>query len=186
MATILSILKTDIRFGKKSLTGRVRTRLTGPGWGFVGLIVAGFLISVNFSNNLIFAMTFLLVGIALVGWYQTRSNVARLRIGEWKVQPAFAGRPALYTATVDNPGRSDCHGIRAVARKAGESAEYLVAAGRQQEVQLVRQTTKRGVLPATAAQLSSAFPLGIFQTRKLTSALPEGLVYPECAAFWLG
>lgn len=161
--------------------GRVATRPTPAGWGFAGLILCGFLMAVNFSNNLIFAMTALLVSIALVGWYHTRVNLSGLVCADWKTEPVFAGQKAIWRLTVENGGRQGRHGLRAVSPGALEAGERHLAGGEQGELLLERRTVDRGTLASAPAHLGSCFPLGIFEARLMTKGVPACLVYPRPA-----
>lgn len=158
--------------------GTVRTRLTPSGWGFFGLILTGFLLSVNFSNNLIFSMTFLLTSIAMVGWYYTRINVSGLVFRDWRVQPVFAGQKARYSLQLDNLASRDRHGIAPLASKAVMGNEIHIGKNSQAELVVYRKTKDRGLLGAVRGEFRSCFPLGILQTRMVTGSLPECLVYP--------
>jgi len=163
----------------KPVPGRVRTRLTPSGWGFVGLILCGFLMAVNFSNNLIFAMTALLVSIALVGWYHTRVNLSGLAFADWRAAPVFAGQKAIWRLTVENRRQHGRHGLRAVSAGAAEAGEKHLAGGEQGEMTLQRQAVARGLIKPALAHVGSCFPLGIFEARLVTRGLPECLVYPR-------
>ncbi len=160
--------------------GAVRIRITPSGYGFFGLVLCGFLLSINFSNNLLFAMTFLLVSIALVGLYETWSNVKKLFFADWRVEPVFAGQKAVYQIMVLNRSNFVRYAIRGVAPKA-ESVEQLIKGKEQVGLQLRRQTVKRGELAAAPAAIRSSFPMGIFEARLTTGELPSCLVYPKPA-----
>ena len=164
----------------KQKPGSTRVRVTGAGWGFSGLILCGFLLSINFSNNLIFAMTFLLVSIAMVGWYHTRLNVSGLLTGDWQTEPVFAGQKVLYRMKVDNRRPYGRHGLHPGAPNTLDAPEKHLPGGAQGELVLKRQAGKRGLLPPVSrARISSSFPLGIFEARLRTEPLPECLVYPQ-------
>ena len=179
---ITDLLKIPISLqGLKPGHGSVRTRLTPAGWGFVGLILCGFLMAVNFSNNLIFAMTVLLVSIALVGWYHTRVNVSGLVCADWRTTPVFAGQQALYRLTVENRKEQGRHGLRAFSAGAAEAGEKHLAGGEQGEMALHNPAVSRGLIKPAPATIRSSFPLGIFEARMVTKGLPEGLVYPQPA-----
>lgn len=153
-------------------------RITPSGWGFSGLILCGFLMSVNFSNNLIFAMTFLLVGIAMVGWYHTRVNVSGLLFSDWRSTPFFAGQTPLYYLKVENNSQNSRYGLRAASSDGAEANEKQVASTEQLEMILHRPVASRGILKSIPSEIRSCFPLGIFEARLNTGALPECLVYP--------
>jgi uncharacterized protein (DUF58 family) len=157
---------------------KLRIRVTPSGWGFCGLICCTFLMSVNFSNNLIFAMTFLLSGIAMVGWYHTRTNVSRLRFANWRIEPVFAGQNAIYRMSVENDSQRTRHGLWAKSLGSLEGAEKHVRAGEQTEVILQRPAPQRGHLKPAPTSMQSCFPLGIFEARIMTGELPKCLVYP--------
>nr|WP_321465075.1 DUF58 domain-containing protein [uncultured Desulfobulbus sp.] len=176
-----SILSTPIalKWPLKARQKRLCTRLAPAGWGFFGLIGCGFLLSINFSNNLIFAMTFLLVAVALVGWYFTRVNLAGVVPADWQVEPVFAGQTAVYRLQAENRSRQDRYGLRVAAKGADSEGEHLLARGERAEMVLRRSAKKRGTLPHSAATIRSAFPLGLFEARLRAGELPRCLVYPE-------
>lgn len=156
----------------------IRTRLTAAGWGFVLLMAFGFMMAVNYSNNLIFAMTFLLMGIALVGWWQTRSNITQLSFQHWLNTPVFSGQPVDYRLLIENPIERPRFGLSADSDDLYTSNEILIEAGGQAELNISRISTKRGWLSGQRAGISSRFPLGIFKATCATSDLPRTLIYP--------
>ncbi|MGE9293840.1 MAG: DUF58 domain-containing protein [Puniceicoccales bacterium] len=123
-------------------------------------------------------MTFLLVGIGMVGWYHTRVNVRGLVLADWRSEPVFAGRNAVYRMAVENPSKSSRHGLLAAAPGSQPGEEQHLSGSEQTEVVLERPAPRRGRLKPVPAHLSSCFPLGIFQARLSTGNLPECLVYP--------
>jgi uncharacterized protein (DUF58 family) len=160
---------------------QVRTRLTPSGWGFFGLIFCSFLLAVNFSNNLIFAMAFLLVSIALVGWLHTRVNISGLDLSDWKCGPVFAGQDAVYRLTVENRKKEDRIGLRTASSEGAGAKEIHLAENERTEMVLKRKAPSRGRLRAIPADIRSCFPMGIFQVRMGTRPMPDCLVYPEPA-----
>lgn len=157
--------------------GHLRIRLTPPGYGFFALVGCGFLLSINFSNNLLFAMTFMLVSIALVGLYQTWSNLKKLSCSDWRAEPVFSGQQAVYTITLTNQTKVERYGLYGHCAKAS-AVEAQLRKKEQKKFKLQRKTTKRGLLPSAPAEIRSRFPLGIFEARLGAGALPPCLVYP--------
>ncbi len=158
--------------------GRLKLRLAAAGWGFVGLVLCGFLMSVNFSNNLIFAMTFLLLGIALVGGWQTGRNLVGLSQGDWRSDPVFAGESVVYRLNLHNPSRMARLGVMAAIQGERDGKAYTLAALDAIELELRRPTTHRGRLEQAAAVLTSRFPIGLIEARLSCGRLPECWVYP--------
>lgn len=156
---------------------KVRTRPTPSGLGFAGLIFCAFLMSVNYTNNLIFAMTFLLVAIALVGWHHTRMNLKGLVLTDWRTSSVFAKQNAVYRLTIENDSSRSRHGLSASILGMQGTEQHLVG-GEQTEITLQRIASRRGRLEPVEATIGSCFPLGIFQAKMFTGQLPECLVYP--------
>jgi uncharacterized protein (DUF58 family) len=157
---------------------KVSTWATSSGMGMFGLVFCSFLMSVNFSNNLIFAMTFLLASIAMVGWYHTRSNVKGLIIADWRSASVFAGQNAIYRLSVENCSTRSRHGLLATSDGSVDEVEHHFVGGEQRELTVRRTASRRGRLAAAPAYVRSCFPLGIFQARMFAGQLPECLVYP--------
>ena len=176
-----SILSTPIalKFLRTGRQKRLCMRLAPSGWGFFALIGCGFLLSINFSNNLIFAMTFLLIGVALVGWYFTRVNLSGVVPADWQVESVFAGQMAVYRLQAENRSGQDRYGLRVAAKGAESEGEHLLVQGGRVEMVLRRSAQKRGTLPRSAATIRSAFPLGLFEARLSAGELPQCLVYPK-------
>ncbi|MDR1728123.1 MAG: DUF58 domain-containing protein [Acidobacteriota bacterium] len=182
-AGIVAWLRRPVTLGRKPRPGRVRTRPTASGWGFFALISCSFLLSVNFTNNLVFTLTFLLASVAAVGWVHTRMNVRGVRLAAWRCEPVFAGQTAVYRATVENLRRERRFDLHAAlcAKPAPEAASreaVHVAGGGAAELRLSRPAPARGLLRAARAEVRSGFPLGVFQARLDAGELPECLVYP--------
>jgi len=161
--------------------GRLRTRLSAAGWGFLVLLLCGFLMSINFSNNLIFAMTFLLAGIAAVGWWRTRVNLRGLRPSDWRGEAVFAGQSVTYHLALENPTPIERYDIRSAGPGLASGAARFVPARGQAELICTRPAAERGLLPARPMVLESRFPLGLFRATLETGSLPETLVYPAPA-----
>lgn len=176
---IKKILDHPVSLKRSGVPGKIRVGVTPSGLGFLGLILCGFLMSVNFSNNLIFAMTFLLISIALVGWYFTRANIRPVKLSDWQTEPVFAGQDALFRITADNGSAGTRHGLTPGSARGSRAREYHLSAGARTQIVLKRPAKTRGMIASAPAYVRSCFPLGIFQARMTTSFLPDCLVYPK-------
>ena len=165
-------------FHRTGRPGSVRVRLTASGWGFLVLLLCGFLMSVNYSNNLVFAMTFLLFGIALVGYWQTRLNVSGLSIAGMRCEAVFAGQQVLYRMVVHNPSERVRVGLSVGPPAAGGTGEAGIPPRARVEMEIRRTAPARGVLEPAPAGLSSRFPLGLFLGTAEAGKLPTCMVYP--------
>ncbi len=161
--------------------GTLRVRPTAAGYGFAGLLFCCLLLAINFSNNLIFAMTFLLLGIVIIAWWQTRQNVSVLLAGKWCSEPVFAGQELVYRLGINNPGRWPGMAVSLSIDDAIEVDEGCIAGQSSLELSLLRCGHNRGWQVSQPVWLNSTFPVGLFRARLRVVDLPEQLVYPALA-----
>lgn len=175
----LASLKNIFLPGISCIKTGLHTRPTLACFSFMGLILLVFLMSVNFSNNMIFAMTFLLAGICFMGWYQTRVNLKGLEYGAWRVSSVFAGQMLEYSLAVSNPTRSDRYGVHVFSGKLVGENEILLKAGSQRICEIALNPGERGIYKGIPADLRSRFPLGLFEARLDCGMLPDCIIYPK-------
>jgi len=157
---------------------RVKLRITPAGSGFMVLMLCGFLLSVNFSNNMIFAMTFLLVGVAVVGCWQTRANLVGLEYGVWRCSPVFVKQEIEYQLVVANPSASLRYGLYMFCRGIEVESEKMIEGNARKTLKWRTVATDRGLMKGKPVELRSRFPLGLFEARLNCGILPDCLVYP--------
>ena len=63
--------------------------------------------ALNYSNNMGFALAFLLTAVAVVSIHHCQRNLAGLRLTVSGCEPVFAGEPLECTLYVDEPGAAD-------------------------------------------------------------------------------
>ena len=75
---------------------------------FVLLLLSLTLAAINYDNNLVFALTFLLASLFVVAIHHTHSNLSGLTIRAGHSQPVFAGDDACFSLALKGGGRH-CH-----------------------------------------------------------------------------
>ena len=160
--------------------GRVYILPTRSGLVF-GLVFFTMLLgALNYSNNMGFALAFLLTAVAVVSIHQCQRNLAGLRISVSGCDPVFAGEPMECTLHVTNPGRGPRWQIAA-----GPAAERTPAvdlpAGGSAALTLRLATDRRGLLRCPEIRVSTRHPLGLFECWALLYPGRELLVYPRPA-----
>ena len=161
--------------------GRVYILPTRSGLVF-GLVFFTMLLgALNYSNNMGFALAFLLTAIAVVSIHHCQRNLAGLRIAVGGCDPVFAGEPMECTLQVTNAGHAPRWQIAA-----GPAAERTPAvdlpAGGSAMLTLRLATDRRGVLRCPEIRVSTRHPLGLFECWALLYPERELLVYPQPAA----
>ena len=146
------------------------------------LIVTTLLISsMNFSNNMGFALTFLLVGIGLVSMHHCHRNLNGLQLKLIDTQSCFAGEHAGFRLRLQNPSTTtrwqlqagwDRHGTQCLDLY-GDASESLI---------LTFESRQRGRLKAPRIGISSVFPLGLFRAWCWVHMDATAIVWPKPVA----
>ena len=149
---------------------------TARGWLFAVLLAALLLAGINYSNNLIFALTFLLAGIGHAALLLTWRNLAGLQLAVHPAEPVFAGATARFPAMLESgPAPRDAIRLsfRAQPPTVGDVPDEQPA-----RIDVPFSTTRRGLLRPGQLRVSTEFPLGLFHAWSLVETTSRSLVYP--------
>jgi uncharacterized protein (DUF58 family) len=152
---------------------------TAPGLFWLVAVLALIATAVNYGNNLVFSLAFLLLAIWLQAAWTCYRNLAGLHWQAHAPMPVFAGeRLCVEGRLVDRHGRRHA----AIALMAGPTAGTPGAIGADGEATLTvaLPVKQRGALSVGELALSSAYPLGLWR-RRLRLPTVEALVYPAPA-----
>ena len=134
--------------------------------------------SVNYGLALGFALTFLLVSMALVGMIHAHRNLAGLTLRAGRAEPVFAGDPAMLQLLVKNPSRLDRFAITISAPPPAQPVPLDVPAGTEQTAQIAFASVRRGWLAVPRLQVQTLFPLGLCRAWSWWHPAARVLVYP--------
>ena len=156
---------------------RIRIRPTRNGIIFIVLVLALFIGSINYNNNLGFLFTFLLGSIALVSVADTYKSIAGITIGSSYAAPVFAGEPAVFeliaSAGAANKGRIG------FAFEGQPTAYHELIAHADNRIRVTARTTARGILRPGPLSIHSAYPLGLWRVGTRIDLNLEAIVYPR-------
>lgn len=153
---------------------------TGSGFAFLALLLALLLTGINYESNLVFALTFLLGGLFIVGVLHTYANLAGLRVGAGPAPSVFAGEQASFAVQLRDEGRRPHEGI-ALAWPGGEGGAGRVAPLGEDQVLLFARAERRGRLRPGRLRLESRYPLGLLRAWSWLDLDMCCLVYPRPA-----
>lgn len=161
-------------------SGRIYILPTRSGLIF-GLVLLTMLVgSLNYSNNMGFALTFFLASMAIVSLYLCHRNLAGLRISLADAEPVHAGQPLRCVLALANDGGRSRHQI--AAGPDDRSAERLdLPPGGSGTLVLLGMTHRRGLHPLPPIEISTRFPLGLFRAWAWLNLAREAVVYPRPA-----
>lgn len=155
----------------------IRIRPTRYGFAFILLLLAMFVGSVNYNNNLGFLLTFLLGSMAFVSIIQTFKNVAGLTIIAVASRPVFAGGQAIFEIALQDENKS--HDRIGVALSNGDTTHFDIAKNDHQRVRVGVPAASRGILRPGPLSVSSDYPLGLFRGSVEVHLPLECIVYPR-------
>ena len=141
------------------------------------LVAVMLLASLNYDLSMGFLLTFLLVGVGLAAMWQTYRNLIDLRVTARGGDAVFAGEPARFELTFDNPFPVDRIGLE--LDTAG-SRQHEVDLGPQsrQAVPLRLPTKQRGWIMLPRLRIISRYPLGLFRAWSYADLPARVLAYP--------
>ncbi|OOC50753.1 DUF58 domain-containing protein [Thioalkalivibrio versutus] len=165
--------------GDQAHLGRDRIYIlpTRAGYTLFGIILVMLLGSINYSNNMAFLLTFLLVGIGHNAMWYTHRNLLGLQVSTLPVPAVFAGQPlTLPLRLSETAGRAR----EALVLRIGthSSAPFPVPAQGTHTAKLELPGLARGVYRLPRQRLDTRYPLGILEVWSWLTLAPEIVVYP--------
>ena len=151
---------------------------TGQGYAFAALLFLLFLWSINYSNSMGFAFTFLLAAVALNSMWQAHDNLLGLIVDSGGAEPVFAGQEARFTFRLENPDSKPRHGIALQWRD--QPPHYVdVPASGATVATLAVAAERRGWLRPGRIRVLTRYPLGLLQAWSWVEFEQGCLVYPR-------
>lgn len=151
---------------------------TRYGYAFAALLFVLFLWSVNYSNSMGFAFTFLLVAIAHNSMWQAHDTLLGLIIHPADVEPAFVGQDARFRFRLENPDPKPRYGIALQWHDQPPSYVDMPPSGAAVAT-LTVPATQRGWLRPGRIRVVTYFPLGLLQSWSWIEFESAALVYPQ-------
>lgn len=151
---------------------------TLAGFAFLLLVLALLVTAINYENNLVFALAFLLAGLFVVGILHTYANLAGLRLAAVAAQPVFAGERAAFPVLLRASARR-VHDALELRWDEASVQDQRVAAGGEAEAMLFLPAPRRGLLRPGRLRLQSVYPLGLVRAWTWLDLEASCLVYPR-------
>ena len=165
--------------GRRARVTRDRVYIlpTRQGYMLLLILLVMLLGSINYSNNMAFLLTFLIVGIGHNAMWYTHRNLLGLKVTVLPVQPAFAGaRPVLALRLEETDGRPR-EALRLAAGEQ-ESPPAFLEPGASVDVAIALEPRPRGIYQLPRQRLSTRYPLGLLEAWTWLTLDTEVVVYP--------
>jgi uncharacterized protein (DUF58 family) len=144
---------------------------------FIVLVLAMFLGSLNYGNNLGFLLTFLLGSMAFVSIADTYKNAAGITIVSSFARPVFAGQKAVFEFIIAGGAANR---VRIGFAFKGHPIAYHDLAGHSDNrIRVFARTASRGIFKPGPLLIHSDYPLGLFRVTARIDPDLECIVYPK-------
>ncbi|MGJ8669086.1 MAG: DUF58 domain-containing protein [Oceanococcus sp.] len=163
--------------------GRCYILPTRPGYVFGLMLFAMLLGAMNYSNNLAFALTFLLGGMGMVAMHHTNANLLGIDINIQRIPPVFAGEPIWVPLQFCNRSKKLRYSLLCGLKRGELSPDSAVdcPANDLADSGFEIAAKARGVYRVPRFAVATEFPLGLFQAWSWLTLTNEILVYPSPA-----
>lgn len=137
--------------------------------------------SMNYNNNMGFALTFLLTSIGIISIYQCHKNLAEAYVHFSGSEPAFAGEYVCFDFIVENQSAYSRSQLQFGHDDRPEICDAL-AAGERQQVSLRVNSNQRGWRKLPRLLISTRYPLGLFRAWAWINMDVAEIVFPRPAS----
>jgi uncharacterized protein (DUF58 family) len=176
----------------------IRIRFSALWFLFGPVLVCMWMAAVNYSNNLVYAILYLIGALSFVSIFHTWRNLAPLEVEHVRVKPAFAGEEIELEIHLRNRGRRPCYNLvfqridrfslgekwlfgllRGKAQTLRSSKSARLDAGDTRVIPAFLPPAKRGRHVLERLAVRSAYPFGLFWASLRVPADLVYFVYPE-------
>lgn len=164
---------------RQPLLARLALRPTATGGFWLVAVFALLATAINYGNNLVFALAFLLLAVWLQAAWNSWRNLAGLHWQASVPMPVFANEPLQVEGRLTERHGRPRPELMLVANTVGGAAGQLAANG-ETTLSIGLPTGQRGALRVSNLALASTYPLGLWRSQRRLPAV-DALVYPAAA-----
>ncbi|MDD5328505.1 MAG: DUF58 domain-containing protein [Sulfuricella sp.] len=151
-------------------------RPTASGMIWLAAVLALLATAINYGNNIVFALAFLLLAVWLQSAWECRRNLSGLAWNWLPASPVFSGEAAQLGGMVENAGSRPRRAL-SLARRGQSGLAWDAPARGEARLEFPCRTAQRGKARFDGFSLSTRHPLGLWQARRRLPP-PSVLVYP--------
>jgi uncharacterized protein (DUF58 family) len=162
-------------------------------WLIFGPVVGCmWLAAVNYANNLVYAILYLIASLSFVSVFHTWRNLASLRIEHIRIHPAFAGEEVRMEIYLGNSSRNTVYGIhfarlgdeagltrRMTPLRPASGGSTRVLAGDTYCAEVIFPAARRGVYRFESLLVRTSYPFGLIWASVIVPVNAEYYIYPQ-------
>jgi uncharacterized protein (DUF58 family) len=157
--------------------------------------------AVNYSNNLVYAILYLVGALSFISIFHTWRNLASLRVEHIRIQPAFAGEEVRMEIYLRNPAGHTIYGLffarlgdeaglarRPTPLRTPGGGGVRIEAGDSCAAEVVFPAERRGMYRFQSLLVRTSYPFGLFWASFRVPVDAEYYIYPQAKgdADWPG
>ncbi|RBW47727.1 DUF58 domain-containing protein [Psychromonas sp. B3M02] len=136
------------------------------------------LLGTSYQNNLVLALSYLLVSLMMVAIFHTYANLAGLTIKVLGVKPVFANETAYFSLQLSAAQHKHYENLT-IRWWQGEAACFDLQPGQVLPIQVALDAQKRGILTPGKLLIESRFPLGVIRCWTWVNLQTSAVVFPR-------
>jgi uncharacterized protein (DUF58 family) len=148
------------------------------GFIFLALAIIIWLLGTNYQNNLILALSYLLISLFVSAILHGYSNMAGLTVRVISASPAFAGEAAAFTLELQTIHKKGCDHLE-LRWPGGDTQSVNLDYMTPQQITLWAPSERRGYWRPGRLLVQSRFPLGIIRCWSWINLDAVALIYPK-------
>lgn len=179
----------------------MRLRPTGLWIIFGPVLGCMWLAAVNYSNNLVYAVLYLVASLSFISMFHAWRNLSSLQVEHIRINPAFAGEDVHVEIHLRASAKHPVYGL--FFAQCGEEAGWLsrsiplflpggggvrIKAGDSRSVEVLFPAARRGLYRFETLLVKSSYPLGLFWASFRVPVDAPYFIYPQARgnADWPG
>jgi len=155
--------------------------------------------AVNYSNNLVYAILYLVGSLSFISIFHTWRNLASLRVEHLRIQPAFAGEEVRMEIYLRNPSSHTIYGLffarlgdeaglarRPAPLRTPGGGGVRIEVGDSCSAEVVFPSERRGMYRFESLLVRTSYPFGLFWASFRVPVDAAYYIYPQAkgAADW--
>jgi uncharacterized protein (DUF58 family) len=148
------------------------------GFAFLVVIAAILIAAINYENNMVYGVAFLLIAVFVSTIMHTYANLSGLIIRAMHTRAAFAGEDAEFNIVLCREHKRVYHGL-IVGWVQGSVAVENLLRGTERPVRLFVKTEKRGRMHPGRLHIETLYPLGFLRAWTWIDLDMHCIVYPK-------
>jgi uncharacterized protein (DUF58 family) len=173
--------------------GKIRLRPTGLWILFGPILGCMWLAAVNYSNNLVYGVLYLVGSLTFISVFHTWRNLAALEVEHVRVHSAFAGGKVRVDFSLRNPAKHPLYGLFLVRVRPGsirrsgvplvfsEGGPLRLNPGESRLAEFHFHAERRGSYPFDSVLIRSSYPFGLVTASFRLVVGADYFVYPNPA-----